>query len=64
VKRSVPVADVIIFAVPGILFWLLGGRTHLTLLQALGGLLIGLALASLLVGFSPIHMWRARSRKK
>ena len=64
-KRNIPVADVVIFAVPGILLWLLGNRTRLPVLEALGGLCVGLALASLLVGFSPLHYFRvSRIHKK
>lgn len=64
-KRNVPLADVIILLVPGILFWMLGNRTNIALLQALGGVLVGMAIASFVVGFSPLHYLRVlRSQKK
>jgi hypothetical protein len=63
-NKVVPIADVAIFAISGVLLYALGSRTNLILLQALGGLLIGLALASFLVGFSVLHYLRTPRQKR
>lgn len=58
-NKRVPVADVVVLCVTGTLLYLLGTRTHIAVLEALGGFAVGLGVASLLVGFS-ILQWLVR----